>query len=87
MKKRVRERSTVPITRAMQTFNNGEVVHLVIDPAYQKGAPHPKWHGKTGQIIGARGKAYLVQIKDQNSTKTLIANPIHLKSVKSGEKQ
>ncbi|MFV2041538.1 MAG: 50S ribosomal protein L21e, partial [Candidatus Hydrothermarchaeales archaeon] len=33
MKKSVRERSTIPITRAMQTFAAGETVHVVIDSA------------------------------------------------------
>jgi large subunit ribosomal protein L21e len=79
LKKKNRERSTVPITRALQTFEIGETVHIVIDPAYQKGAPHPKWHGKTGKIIEKRGRAYLVQIHDKRSEKTLIADPIHLK--------
>ncbi|MFQ5800177.1 MAG: 50S ribosomal protein L21e [Candidatus Hydrothermarchaeales archaeon] len=82
MRKRARERSTVPITRAMQSFNVGETVHVVIDPAYQKGAPHPKWHGKTGEVVGSRGRAYLVKIRDQKAEKTLIVNPIHLKRAK-----
>ncbi len=79
MKKGVRQRSTIPITRAMQTFKEGESVHVAIDPAYHKGSPHPKWHGKTGHVIGTRGRAYLIKIRDQKSEKILIANPIHLK--------
>jgi len=79
LKKNVREKSTIPITRAMQTFEAGETVHVVIDSAYQKGAPHPKWHGVTGKIIEGRGRSYLIKIRDQKSEKTIIANPIHLK--------
>jgi large subunit ribosomal protein L21e len=79
LKKRIREKSNVPITRAMQTFTEGDSVHIVIDSAYQKGAPHPKWHGKTGKVKESRGRAYLVNIRDQKSEKTLIASPIHLK--------
>jgi len=79
MRKKVRERSTVPITRAMQRFSEGETVHVAIDSAYPKGAPHPKWHGKTGKVTGSRGRSYLVKIRDQDANKTLIVNPIHLK--------
>jgi large subunit ribosomal protein L21e len=79
MRKKTREKSTVPIARALQTFKEGETVHVVIDPAYHKGIPHPKWHGKTGHIIGSRGRAYLVKVSDQKSEKTLIVNPIHMK--------
>ncbi len=82
MTKSVRERSTIPIKRAMQSFEVGETVHVVIDPAFQKGAPHPKWHGVTGRILGSRGRSYLVGIVDHAKKKTLIANPVHLK--KSG---
>jgi len=78
-KKNVRQKSTVPITRAMQTFETGETVHVVIDSAYPNGSPHLKWHGKTGKIVEKRGRAYLVVIRDQKAEKTLIANPIHLK--------
>lgn len=79
MRKSARNRGEVPITRAMQRFDTGEVVHIVIDSAYQKGSPHPKWHGKTGKITDVRGRSYLVQISDQNAIKTIIVNPIHLK--------
>lgn len=79
LKKNIRERSTVPITRAMQTFETGETVHVIIDPAYQKGIPHPKWHGKTGKVIGSRGSSYMISLNDQKATKTIIANPLHLK--------
>jgi large subunit ribosomal protein L21e len=81
MRKRTREKGTVPITRAMQTFSVGDVVHIIIDPAYHKGAPHPKWHGKTGQILERRGRSYLIGIKDQGADKTLIVNPVHLKGM------
>ncbi|RMF89700.1 MAG: 50S ribosomal protein L21e [Methanobacteriota archaeon] len=79
MRKKIREKGSVPITRAMQSFAEGDVVHIVIDPAYHKGAPHPKWHGKTGHVIGRRGRSYLVRIRDQDSHKTVIANPVHLR--------
>ncbi len=79
MGKRIREKSKVPITRMMQTFKDGDVVHVAIDAAYPKGSPHPKWHGKTGKILGCRGRAYLVGIKDQRAEKQLIVNPVHLR--------
>jgi len=79
MRKRVRERGSVPITRAMQSFEKGEVVHVVIDSAWHKGAPHPKWHGKTGVIAGQRGRAYLVKLRDQEKEKIVIAAPVHLR--------
>ena len=35
--------------------------------------------GKTGKIVGQKGKAYLVALKDGNKAKELIVRPDHLK--------
>ena len=68
-----------PITKRMQKYENGDLVHIIIDPSVQKGQPHPRFHGKTGQIVGQKGKAYLVALKDGNKAKELIVSPDHLK--------
>ncbi|HJJ67225.1 MAG TPA: 50S ribosomal protein L21e, partial [Methanocorpusculum sp.] len=44
--------------------------------------PHPRFHGKTGTIVGQRGRAWLLQIKDGKATKTVIARPQHLTAQK-----
>ncbi|MCQ2972696.1 MAG: 50S ribosomal protein L21e [archaeon] len=74
-----REGRTNPITKRMQKYENGDLVHIIIDPSIQKGQPHPRFHGKTGQIVGQKGKAYLVALKDGNKAKELIVRPDHLK--------
>ena len=68
-----------PITKKLQTFNEGDLVHIIIDPSIHRGQPHPRFHGKTGEIVGQKGKAYLVAIKDGNKPKELIVRPEHLK--------
>ncbi len=74
-----REGRTNPITKRMQKYENADLVHIIIDPSIQKGQPHPRFHGKTGQIVGQKGKAYLVALKDGNKAKELIVRPDHLK--------
>lgn len=74
-----REGRTNPITKRMQKYENEDLVHIIIDPSIQKGQPHPRFHGKTGQIVGQKGKAYLVALKDGNKAKELIVSPDHLK--------
>jgi large subunit ribosomal protein L21e len=78
LKKTVRERGLSPISKAIQEFDKGQMVHIDIDPSIQKGMPNPRFQGKTGKILGIRGRAYLIQITDGNAKKQIIALPQHL---------
>ncbi|PAV08294.1 50S ribosomal protein L21e [Methanosphaera cuniculi] len=79
LKKSIRPSRANPISRKIQVFEDGNKVHIIIDSSIQKGQPHPRFHGKTGKIVGQKGKAYLVGIKDGNKPKELIIRPEHLK--------
>ena len=68
------------IAEALQTFKSGEKVQININPAIHKGMPHPRFHGKHGIISGARGQAYVVNVKDGGKEKALLARPEHLVS-------
>ncbi|MCD4740085.1 50S ribosomal protein L21e [archaeon] len=67
------------ITVHLQEFKMGEKVCINIDSSEHSGMPIPKFQGQTAEIKGKQGKAYLVEIKDGNMTKTLIVKPSHLK--------
>jgi len=77
-KKGVRERGLRSITRYVRRFEIGQSVHIKIDSASPKGRPHPRFHGRTGKIIGMRGRAYIVEVRDGGKFKQLIVNPEHL---------
>ncbi len=76
-----RERGLSPITRSLQTFDEGEQANIVIDPSIHKGQPHPRFHGLTGTIIGTQGGAYLMDVKVGNKNKKLIIRAEHLKKI------
>jgi len=78
LRKRIREKG-IKIRRALQTFNVGDIVHIDIDQSVHKGMPHPRFQGRTGVVIGQRGRAYLVRIRDGGKYKILIVRPEHLK--------
>jgi len=78
--KHPRERGMSPITRSLQTFEVGEKAHIVIDPAVHRGMPHRRFHGRTGTIVGRRGRAYIVSLKVGNVEKKIISRPEHLKA-------
>lgn len=79
LKKTVRERGLSTISKAIQEFDEGQMVHIDIDPSVQKGMPNPRFQGKTGKVLGTRGRAYLLQIRDGNAMKQIISLPQHLK--------
>ncbi len=69
------------ITDILQEFTIGEKVAIVANPSYHKGMPFRRFHGKVGEIIGKRGRAYLVKFKDGEKEKVQIIAPAHLKSM------
>ncbi|MBR4503571.1 MAG: 50S ribosomal protein L21e [Candidatus Methanomethylophilaceae archaeon] len=83
LKKKARARGLSPITKGLQTFEEGEKVNIIIDPSVHKGMPFSRFHGLTGVIIGERGSAYEVSVKDGDKVKTVIARPEHLVKNKS----
>ncbi len=78
LRKKPRARGLSPITKAMQVFNEGEKVNIVIDPSVHKGMPFSRFHGLTGTVIGRRGTAFEVRVKDGNKDKIVVARPEHL---------
>ncbi|HSD56755.1 MAG TPA: 50S ribosomal protein L21e [Methanotrichaceae archaeon] len=82
LSKTVRARGISPVVRAIQEFEPGSKVHVLIDPSRHKGMPHPRFHGKTGEVVGKRGRAFVLKITDGNATKTVITLPEHLMAQK-----
>jgi large subunit ribosomal protein L21e len=75
-----RERGTSPPQRAIAEFDEGQKVHLNIDPSVRDGQFHPRFNGLTGEVKGKQGRAFKVEINDGGKTKTLIVKPAHLRA-------
>lgn len=59
-------------------YNIGDRVHIKINPIAIRTAPHRRYHGKTGVIIGKRGRAYIIEVRVGNDKRTIITTPEHL---------
>jgi large subunit ribosomal protein L21e len=81
-KKNLRQRGLPPVTSLIQEFETGQKVHVVCESSIQKGMPHRRFHGKTGTVIGRRGRAWVLAVRDGNAQKVVIARPQHLKAQK-----
>lgn len=79
LSKSPRKRGLSPITYEFQDFEVGEKVNIVLDPSIHRGMPHPRFHGKTGTVVGNQGKAFVVKVRDGNKLKTVVSRPEHLR--------
>ena len=79
---KLRDRGTSPPQRIVQQFENGQKVHLRIDPSVQDGRFHPRFNGHTGEVVGKQGSAFKVQITYGGKTKVLISVAAQLKDKK-----
>ena len=82
MNRTIRSKGKSSVVRAIQEFETGTMVHVIIDPSIHKGMPHPRFHGKTGEVVGTRGRAFVLKVNDGNASKTLITLPEHLTAQK-----
>ena len=79
LRKNYKERGKISIRKFFQRFQEGERVVLKCEPAVQKGMYYPRFHGRSGIVIGSQGRCYEILIKDGNKDKLVIVHPIHLK--------
>ncbi|MEM0065920.1 MAG: 50S ribosomal protein L21e [Sulfolobales archaeon] len=85
LKKSVRERGAIPkLSLVMQEYKVGDKVHIVPNPAIHEALPHRRYIGKTGTVVGKRGRAYLVELLVGSKKKVIITVPEHLRPVQGG---
>lgn len=68
------------IAKHLRSFDEGERVRLDIDPAIQQGMPHPRFHGRTVEVVEQRGRSYIVKLDDEGKEKRFPVYPAHLVS-------
>jgi len=78
LRKKPRDRGISSITRALQQFEIGDSVNVIIDPATHKGMPHIRFQGYTGKVKGMQSNSYLVGVNVGKKQKTLVVRPEHL---------
>lgn len=80
-RKKVRTRGKIQLSRYFQEIEKGDFVAIVREPSVQSSFPL-RIQGRTGQVEGRRGKAYMINLRDQNKEKKFLIEPIHLKKIK-----
>lgn len=81
LRKSLRNRGKISLTKYFQGLKQGDKVRLCAEPAVQKGMYFLRFHGKSGVVEGKKGACYEIKIRDGNKEKTLIVHPVHLKKI------
>ncbi|MFX1392279.1 MAG: 50S ribosomal protein L21e [Promethearchaeota archaeon] len=79
-RKKVRARGLGSIEKYLIDYEINDKVDIITDPSqHKRGMPHRRYHGRTGVIVGKRGRCYEIQVKLGNSKKILLIGKEHLK--------
>jgi len=78
MRKSPRSRGFPPAGSMVRSFEEGERVSIKIEPSQLSGAPHLRFQGRTGVVVGRQGRMYLVSIMDGGKEKIILSGAVHL---------
>jgi large subunit ribosomal protein L21e len=81
LKKSVRQKGKISLSKFFAKFIEGDRVVLKMDSAIQKGSYHIRFHGRAGIVKNKQGACYNVEIKDGSKKKMLCLHPVHLKKM------
>lgn len=78
--KGIRKKGKFSFTRFFQKFKPGDSVAVARELSVKFGYPK-RIQGRTGKVVGKRGSAYEVEIRDIKKAKRYLIKPIHLKKI------
>ncbi|OYT36161.1 50S ribosomal protein L21e [Candidatus Pacearchaeota archaeon ex4484_71] len=81
LKKKIREKGKLKLSRYFQKLKEGDNVAIVIEKSLKLNFPK-RLQGRSGKIKAKKGRSYVVLLKDQTKEKEYIISPIHLKKLK-----
>ena len=76
-----KEKGKISIRQYLQKLEEDDRVLLKINSSVHKGLFYPRFHGKTGTVMGKDGECYTVHIVDGKKHKMLYVHPAHLRKV------
>jgi large subunit ribosomal protein L21e len=79
-----RDRGKLSFSRYFQKFKEGDFVAIARELSVIFGYSK-RTQGRTGRVLGKRGSAYEVLVKDLNKPKKYLIKPIHLVKIQVQE--
>jgi large subunit ribosomal protein L21e len=81
IQKNVRQRGKIQLSEYFKDLKVGDTVAVVNEASIPSSFPQ-RIIGRTGKVVGARGRSKVVDMLDGNMPKQFIIHPIHLKKLK-----
>ncbi len=78
-RKSPRKKGLPPPSVILKEYNVGDKVDILIESSIQKGQPHRRFHGRTATVVEIRGKAVVLEVRDGNAMKKIIARCEHVR--------
>jgi ribosomal protein L21E len=75
--RKLRGKGRVTVAQAVSTFNVGDKV-VITPKAQRSGLPHMRYANRHGTVVEKRGKGYVVEVNDMNTTKKIVVGTVHL---------
>lgn len=84
--KSIREKGKLRLSSYFKKIIDGDFVAINIDEGEHFSFPR-RFQGRSGKVVGERGKSKLVEIQDGRKHKIFIIHPVHLNKLKIENKQ
>ena len=81
-RKKIRTRGKIQLSKYFQKMEDGDSVAVIREHSVNASFPE-RLQGRTGVVIGKRGRAYIVKIMDHNKEKKFIIAAVHLNKIKT----
>ncbi|MEM2974021.1 MAG: hypothetical protein QW112_00110 [Candidatus Micrarchaeia archaeon] len=77
--RKVRKHKVTP-AEMVKNFPIGSSVQIVPRGNFED-FPHMRYAGRVGKIAARRGNCYIIEVRDGNLVKKLIASPVHIRKI------
>ena len=77
-RRKLRSKGKLSINKYLAEFKEGDKVHIKIVSSSK--FQTSKFHGKTGTVMGKRGRSYIVKVRVGKTGKIIYLKPEHLVS-------
>ena len=83
LRRKTRQRGKTGLSTILREYQSGDRVVVKLDPSIHKGMPHRRFHGRIGIVKSKKGRAYIVDVTQGDTIKTITVRPEHLEPFKT----
>ncbi len=83
LRRKTRQRGKTGLSTILREYQSGDRVVVKLNPSIHKGMPHRRFHGRIGIVKSKKGRAYVVDVTQGDTIKTITVRPEHLKPFKT----